>query len=45
MTCVIITLRAHPAQSEDTKKRKHPEEAEGTEPEENGNDSKKPKSD
>ncbi|KAG8001471.1 Protein phosphatase 1G, partial [Nibea albiflora] len=45
MTCVIITLRAHPAQTEDTKKRKHQEEAEGTEPEENGNDSKKAKSD
>ncbi|XP_051235520.1 protein phosphatase 1G isoform X2 [Dicentrarchus labrax] len=47
MTCIIVTLRPHPspAHSEDTKKRKHPEEAEGTEPEENGNDSKKAKSD
>lgn len=44
MTCVIITLRPHP--SEDTKKRKHQEEAGATEePEENGNDSKKAKSD
>ncbi|CAJ1048881.1 protein phosphatase 1G [Xyrichtys novacula] len=47
MTCIIITLRPHPspAQSDDTKKRKQPEETEGTEPEENGNDSKKAKSD
>lgn len=47
MTCVIVTLRPHPssAQSDDTKKRKHQEEAEGTELEENGNDSKKAKSD
>ncbi|XP_062243132.1 protein phosphatase 1G [Platichthys flesus] len=43
MTCIIITFRPHP--SDDTKKRKHPEEAEGTEPEKNGNDSKKAKSD
>lgn len=33
------------AQSDDTKKRKLQEEAEGSEPEENGNDSKKAKSD
>uniref|UniRef100_A0A674MP52 protein-serine/threonine phosphatase n=1 Tax=Takifugu rubripes TaxID=31033 RepID=A0A674MP52_TAKRU len=48
MTCVIITLRPHPSatNSEDTKKRKHQEEAGVTEePEENGNDSKKAKSD
>ncbi|KAM8762618.1 protein phosphatase 1G isoform X2 [Acanthopagrus latus] len=47
MTCIIITLQPHPstAQSDDTKKRKHPEGAEGTELEENGNDSKKAKSD
>lgn len=49
MTCIIITLRPHPspAQSDDTKKRKHEEEEEagGAEPEENGNDSKKAKSD
>ncbi|XP_039994431.1 protein phosphatase 1G isoform X1 [Xiphias gladius] len=47
MTCIIITFRPHPSptQSDDTKKRKHPEEAEGTELEENGNDSKKAKSD
>lgn len=53
MTCVIVTLRPHlgTAQSDDTKKRKHQEEeveeaaAEGSELEENGNDSKKPKSD
>ncbi|XP_076582121.1 protein phosphatase 1G [Chaetodon auriga] len=47
MTCVIVTLRPHPssAQSDDTKKRKHQEEAAGTELEENGNDSKKAKSD
>lgn len=47
MTCVLITLRPHPspAHSEDSKKRKHSEEAEGAEPEENGNDSKKAKSD
>ncbi|XP_019935716.2 protein phosphatase 1G isoform X1 [Paralichthys olivaceus] len=42
MTCILITFLPHP--SDDTKKRKHPEEAEGTEPEENGNDSKKAKS-
>lgn len=48
MTCVIVTLRPHPAQTDDTKKRKHQEEeeeAEGTGAEENGNDSKKAKSD
>ncbi|KAM7015067.1 protein phosphatase 1G [Tautogolabrus adspersus] len=45
MTCVIITLRPHPAQSDDKKKRKQPEEAEGKELGENGNDSKKAKSD
>lgn len=47
MTCIIVTLRPHPtaAQSDDTKKRKHQEEAEGSELEENGNDSKKAKSD
>uniref|UniRef100_A0A7N6BXS7 protein-serine/threonine phosphatase n=1 Tax=Anabas testudineus TaxID=64144 RepID=A0A7N6BXS7_ANATE len=47
MTCIIVTLRPHPttAQSDDTKKRKQQEEAEGSEPEENGNDSKKAKSD
>lgn len=48
MTCVIITLRPHPslASPEDPKKRKHREEAGATEePEENGNDSKKAKSD
>ncbi|XP_037553418.1 protein phosphatase 1G [Nematolebias whitei] len=44
MTCVIVTFRPHPTQSDDTKKRKHQEEAEGTEVEENGNDSKKTKS-
>ncbi|KAM9410573.1 protein phosphatase 1G [Pholidichthys leucotaenia] len=53
MTCVIVTFQAHPStsQSDDTKKRKLEEEdkeeekAEGTEPEENGNDSKRAKSD
>ncbi|KAF3686309.1 Protein phosphatase 1G [Channa argus] len=47
MTCIIVTLRPHPtpAQSDDKKKRKHEEESEGTEVEENGNDSKKSKSD
>lgn len=49
MTCIIITLRAHPspAQSDDKKKRKHGEEAAAgaAEPEKNGNDSKKAKSD
>ncbi|XP_031170168.1 protein phosphatase 1G [Sander lucioperca] len=46
MTCIIVTLRPHPShQPDDTKKRKHPEEAEGAKPEENGNDSKKAKSD
>uniref|UniRef100_A0A672GKU6 Protein phosphatase 1G n=1 Tax=Salarias fasciatus TaxID=181472 RepID=A0A672GKU6_SALFA len=47
MTCIIVTFRPHPsaAQAEDTKKRKQPEEAEGTSLEENGNDSKKAKSD
>ncbi|XP_037605338.1 protein phosphatase 1G isoform X1 [Sebastes umbrosus] len=49
MTCIIITLRAHPspAQSDDKKKRKHGEEekAGAAEPEKNGNDSKKAKSD
>uniref|UniRef100_A0A3B5AVX6 Protein phosphatase 1G n=1 Tax=Stegastes partitus TaxID=144197 RepID=A0A3B5AVX6_9TELE len=47
MTCIIVTFRQHPSptQSDDTKKRKHQEGAEGTESEENGNDSKKAKSD
>ncbi|XP_071371527.1 protein phosphatase 1G-like isoform X2 [Centroberyx affinis] len=49
MTCMIITFRSHPSsapsQSDDTKKRKHQEEAEGIELEKNGNDSKKAKSD
>jgi len=45
MTCIIVTLRPHPVQSDDKKKRKLQEVAEGTEPEENGNDSKKAKSD
>lgn len=47
MTCVIITLRPHPSvvNSADAKKRKHPEEAEATDPEANGNDIKKAKSD
>ncbi|XP_071344971.1 protein phosphatase 1G isoform X2 [Trachinotus anak] len=47
MTCIVITFRPHPSpsQSDDTKKRKHQEEAEGAEVEENGNDSKKAKSD
>lgn len=49
MTCIIITLRPHPstAEPDDTKKRKHQEEEEaaGAEPEKNGNDSKKAKSD
>ncbi|XP_061600761.1 protein phosphatase 1G [Cololabis saira] len=45
MTCIIVTLRPHPTQSDETKKRKHQEEADGTEPEENGNDGKKAKSD
>uniref|UniRef100_A0AAQ5Z854 Protein phosphatase 1G n=1 Tax=Amphiprion ocellaris TaxID=80972 RepID=A0AAQ5Z854_AMPOC len=47
MTCIIITFRPHPSptQSDDTKKRKHQEGAEETELEENGNDSKKAKSD
>ncbi|XP_041843457.1 protein phosphatase 1G [Melanotaenia boesemani] len=45
MTCIIVAFRPHPSQSDDTKKRKHQEEAEGTVPEENGNDSKKAKSD
>lgn len=46
MTCVIITLRPHPHSAElNTKKRKPQQEADGTEPEENGNDSKKAKSD
>ncbi|XP_017274109.1 protein phosphatase 1G isoform X2 [Kryptolebias marmoratus] len=45
MTCVVVTFRPHPAQSDDTKKRKHQKEADVTEVEENGNDSKKAKSD
>uniref|UniRef100_A0A673C8A0 Protein phosphatase 1G n=1 Tax=Sphaeramia orbicularis TaxID=375764 RepID=A0A673C8A0_9TELE len=47
MTCIIITFRPHSAQSQsdDTKKRKHQDEAEGKEMEKNGNDSKKAKSD
>uniref|UniRef100_A0A3B3VNH2 Protein phosphatase 1G n=1 Tax=Poecilia latipinna TaxID=48699 RepID=A0A3B3VNH2_9TELE len=45
MTCMIVTFRAHPAQPDDTKKRKLPEGGEEAEPEENGNDSKKAKSD
>uniref|UniRef100_A0A665UCU3 Protein phosphatase 1G n=1 Tax=Echeneis naucrates TaxID=173247 RepID=A0A665UCU3_ECHNA len=47
MTCIIITFRPHPStsQSDDTKKRRHQQEAEGAELEENGNDSKKAKSD
>ncbi|CAG5854281.1 unnamed protein product [Menidia menidia] len=45
MTCIIITLRPHLSESDDTKKRKLQAQAEGTEPEENGNDSKKAKSD
>lgn len=47
MTCVIITLRPHLSltNSEDTKKRKHQDEVEVTEPEENGNEGKKAKSD
>ncbi|XP_068594932.1 protein phosphatase 1G [Brachionichthys hirsutus] len=47
MTCVIITLRPHPspAHSDGAVKRKHQEEAEGTQLEENRNDSKKAKSD
>ncbi|XP_028258342.1 protein phosphatase 1G isoform X2 [Parambassis ranga] len=47
MTCIIITFQPHPspAESDDTKKRKHHEESEGTEVEENGNDSKRAKSD
>ncbi|XP_061522612.1 protein phosphatase 1G isoform X1 [Phycodurus eques] len=58
MTCMIVTFRPHSclAQtlSDDTKKRKHPEEEGeekekaadgGAEPEKNGSDSKKPKSD
>ncbi|XP_069030121.1 protein phosphatase 1G isoform X2 [Embiotoca jacksoni] len=52
MTCIITTFRQHPSsnQSDNTKKRKQQEqqeqgEAEGTEQEENGNDSKKAKSD
>ncbi|KAM6943439.1 protein phosphatase 1G isoform 2-T2 [Xenentodon cancila] len=45
MTCIIVTFRPQPAQPDETKKRKHQEEAEGTEPEENGNDGKKAKSD
>ncbi|KAM4593165.1 protein phosphatase 1G [Odontesthes bonariensis] len=46
MTCIIVTLRPHPSQPDDRKKRKLQEEAEGTEPEENGKvDSKKAKSD
>ncbi|XP_015241975.1 PREDICTED: protein phosphatase 1G [Cyprinodon variegatus] len=43
MTCMIITFRPHPAQPDNTKKRKLQEEAEGAEPEENRN-SKKGKS-
>ncbi|KAM9861213.1 protein phosphatase 1G [Aulostomus maculatus] len=49
MTCIIITFRPHPSpvrnQSEDSKKRKQQDEAEGSELEKNGNDSKKAKSD
>lgn len=49
MTCIIITLRPHPSpvhsESDDTKKRKHQEEDEGTELDKNGSDSKKAKSD
>ncbi|XP_068176932.1 protein phosphatase 1G isoform X2 [Antennarius striatus] len=47
MTCVIITLRPHPslAHSDGVMKRKHQEEAEGTELEKNGNHSKKAKTD
>ncbi|XP_013857287.1 protein phosphatase 1G [Austrofundulus limnaeus] len=41
MTCVIVTFRPHPAQPDDTRKRK---QSEGAEAEENGNDSKKTKS-
>lgn len=42
MTCMIVTFRA---QTDDTKKRKLPEGGEEAEPEENGNDSKKARSD
>ena len=45
MTCIIVTFQPLSAQSDETKKRKHQEGAEGTELEENGNDSKKAKSD
>lgn len=47
MTCMIITFRPHPsvAQSDDTKKRKQPEGADGSAPDKNGKDSKKAKSD
>ncbi|XP_030581993.1 protein phosphatase 1G isoform X2 [Archocentrus centrarchus] len=47
MTCVIISFRPHSSstESDDTKKRKHAEEGDGTEQEKNGNDSKKAKSD
>uniref|UniRef100_A0A8C3G3C7 Protein phosphatase 1G n=1 Tax=Cyclopterus lumpus TaxID=8103 RepID=A0A8C3G3C7_CYCLU len=47
MTCIIITLRPHPSpgQPDDKKKRKHQDEAEGAEPEKNGSDGKKAKSD
>uniref|UniRef100_A0A1A7XIU0 Remodeling and spacing factor 1 n=1 Tax=Iconisemion striatum TaxID=60296 RepID=A0A1A7XIU0_9TELE len=50
MTCIIVTLRPHPSQSDGTKKRKHQEEEEGdkaeeTETGEKENDSKRAKSD
>ncbi|KAM4597032.1 LOW QUALITY PROTEIN: protein phosphatase 1G [Fundulus diaphanus] len=44
MTCMIITLRPHPARSDNGKKRKLQDEADAAEPEENGN-GKKAKSD
>uniref|UniRef100_A0A7N8XEI9 protein-serine/threonine phosphatase n=1 Tax=Mastacembelus armatus TaxID=205130 RepID=A0A7N8XEI9_9TELE len=47
MTCIIVTFQPHPspALSDDTKKRKHQEDTEGSELEENGNNTKKAKSD
>ncbi|KAG7482293.1 hypothetical protein JOB18_018207 [Solea senegalensis] len=46
MTCILITLQPHSSSAQpDSTKRKHQEEADGTEPEANGNDSKRAKSD
>lgn len=49
MTCMIVTFQSHPSsaqsESDETKKRKLLDRSEDCKPEENGNDSKKAKSD